>query len=370
MIYLNAHQKFYNLFTTWKLLQVLRWERPDIVQSSQFDANVHARVAARWLRVPVVIIEEHGIYRWKRWYHRWIDRALSRWTDAVIAVSESVVAWVARQGVPAEKIVVLYNCVDIDRFVPVGWSSPGKPGAPLRRPSTRPAARDSLGIDPEQGPPASAGGCVEWSKAELRHRHGYASDDLLIGTVGTLRREKGHGHLLEAMRMVVSRYPSARLLVVGDGPLRSRLEWQAVALGLRGRVEFLGTRTNVPELLGLLDLFVLASVNESFGIALAEAMCVGLPCVATAVGGIPEVLGQDYCNHSFPVSRLLSPAPALQGCHRRPWPRTAARERASRYFSVEVYLRRLAMLYQQLLGSRTNVVSEPLLSNEALLKEG
>ncbi len=250
VIYLNAHQKFYNLFTTWKLLQVLRQERPHIVQSSQFDANVHARLAAWWLRVPVVIIEEHGLYRWKRWYHRWIDRALLRGTDAAIAVSKSVEEWLVRQGIAAGKIVVLPNCVDVERF------------------------------------------SAERSKPEARRQLGYGADEMIIGTVGTLRWEKGHRYLLEAMRIVADRHPSARLVVVGDGPLRRELEQRVAELRLDGRVDFLGQRRDHEELLVSFDLFVLASVNESFGIALAEAMCAGLPCVATSVGGIPEAMGR------------------------------------------------------------------------------
>ncbi len=252
VIYLNAHQKFYNLFTTWKLLLALQRERPHIVQSSQFDANVHARLAAWWLRVPVVIIEEHGLYRWKRWYHQWIDRALLRWTDVVVAVSKSVEQWLVRQGIAAGKIVVLPNCVDVERF------------------------------------------SAERSKPAARRRLGYGADEMIIGTVGTLRWEKGHRHLIEAMRTVVDQHPSARLVVVGDGPLRRELERQAEKLQLEGRVDFLGQRRDHEELLASFDLFVLASVNESFGIALAEAMCTGLPCIATSVGGIPEVLGRAH----------------------------------------------------------------------------
>jgi glycosyltransferase involved in cell wall biosynthesis len=126
-------------------------------------------------------------------------------------------------------------------------------------------------------------------RAESRGRLGLG-DEPVVGTVGNLTAKKDHRTLLAAFAELRDSYPSARLLVVGTGPLEAELREFTALLGLAEAVTFLGMRDDVGDVLAALDVFVLSSTHEGLPIALLEALAAGLPCVVTAVGGIPEVL--------------------------------------------------------------------------------
>ncbi len=121
-------------------------------------------------------------------------------------------------------------------------------------------------------------------------RYGLGEATPVVGIVARLSEEKGHRHLLRAMRHVHRTIPAAHLLIVGDGPLRTDLEAEAAALGLAGRVHFAGTQRDVRPYVSAFDLFVLASTRESFPLAAREAMAMGKPVVAPRVGGCAEVV--------------------------------------------------------------------------------
>ncbi|MGQ0510688.1 MAG: glycosyltransferase [Betaproteobacteria bacterium] len=124
-------------------------------------------------------------------------------------------------------------------------------------------------------------------RAASRQRLGLPEGRLLVGIVATLRSWKGHRHLVEAMTKLPD---TIELVIVGDGPQREALERQVAELGLAGRVRMAGNQGDVLPWLRALDIFALPSyANEGVPQALIQAMLVGLPCVTTAVGGIPEI---------------------------------------------------------------------------------
>jgi glycosyltransferase involved in cell wall biosynthesis len=106
--------------------------------------------------------------------------------------------------------------------------------------------------------------------------------------VGRLQPEKGVDVFLRAAALVSARVPSARFVVVGDGPLRGELEALAGRLGLEGRVEFLGYRPDARELLGGLDVLAVSSRSDGAPLVVLEALTAGVPVVGSAVGGIPD----------------------------------------------------------------------------------
>lgn len=109
-------------------------------------------------------------------------------------------------------------------------------------------------------------------------------------TVGRLVADKGQADLIRSVAEVSSVFPAVRVALVGDGPLRGDLERAAREAKLGDRAIFTGTRSDVAELLQAADVFALPSLREGCGLALLEAMAVGLPAVASAVGGVPELL--------------------------------------------------------------------------------
>jgi glycosyltransferase involved in cell wall biosynthesis len=133
------------------------------------------------------------------------------------------------------------------------------------------------------------------NREETRAGLGIAPDDPLLISVGRLAPVKNYALLIRAMDDL----PNAKLILVGDGPLKDDLEHQVKARGLAHRVHFMGERHDVPALLHASDLFVMSSDNEGVSKALLEAMALGLPCVATAVGGNPEVVIDEVTGRLF-----------------------------------------------------------------------
>lgn len=172
-----------------------------------------------------------------------------RRAQRVVAVSEALAAEVARLGVPRERIVVQHNGVDGDVFVP------GNQGA----------ARRTLGLP---------------------------LDRRIVGYVGRLSHEKGADVLIEAMRLLAGRAPTAEAAIVGAGPLEPALRARAAALGIGDRVRLVGHRGHdeLPRWLRAFDVLCLPSRREGCPNVVLEALASGRPVVASEVGGVPELL--------------------------------------------------------------------------------
>lgn len=247
VIVLGTHHDFYNLKATYRLYRIVKSIKPDIIHSMLFNANFHARIVGILLRIPV-IIEEHGLYIWKRWYHILIDKLLARFTKKVIAVSYSVKNFlITQENLDSNKVIVLHDCVD-PNFLNIK--------------TTRSKERKKLFV---------------------------LDSTFVMGTVGNLREEKGHRILFHALKEVLVEYENTKLFIVGDGPLYVYLLEQVKRLAIRENVIFLKKRSDISGFLKALDLFVLPSTSEGLGIALIEAIAAKLPCIASNVGGIKEV---------------------------------------------------------------------------------
>jgi glycosyltransferase involved in cell wall biosynthesis len=128
---------------------------------------------------------------------------------------------------------------------------------------------------------------VSTARVEL----GIESNDPVLGSVSSLTPHKGHIYMFQAAPKILESFPSTKFLFVGDGNLREELEGQVKILNISSNVIFTGIRKNIPELLNLMDIFVLpSSSREGLGISIIEAMAVEKPVVATNIGGIPEVV--------------------------------------------------------------------------------
>ena len=291
---------------------------------SQFLANLQTRWALKLsgCRDTRHVIEEHGIYNWKKRRHRWLDRTFNAKADAVIACSHAVArSATTHLKIPIDKIDVLHNCVD-------------------------PCFLD------DQAALVSADDKQQLRNQTLRQAGlGDANCTQLTGCVATLRWEKGHRVLLAAWEQLTKRGLVSNghyLLLVGDGPLKLELQAQAAALK---NVVFLGEVDSVRSVLKALDLFVLPSINEGFGIAIAEAMAMRVPVVTTTSGGLAEVVGQE-------CGVMLAPgdAAALAGAIAAIWSGNvnteplvvAAREKVERMCTPQVYVDRLLSVYRRI----------------------
>ncbi len=238
------------------LTQLLRKHPADVVHTHRYKDTVLGAIAAKLTGVPGLIRTVHGqsepMKGWERAKFRAYEAldtlALRCFADRIIAVSRRMAASLEESGYRPGTVVPIHNGVDLRKI---------RPGR----------ARDHV-------------------RGEL----GVAAGTPLIGTVGRLSPVKGHAHLLRAARLILQSEPASRFLIVGDGPLRGELAASARDLGIDHACLFVGARTDVYDLLAAVDTFVLPSLDEGVPMALLEAMALGRPVVATAVGGIPEVV--------------------------------------------------------------------------------
>jgi glycosyltransferase involved in cell wall biosynthesis len=179
-------------------------------------------------------------------------------------------------------------------------------------------------------------------------------DAVLFGTAGRMHPVKGHEVFVEACALLADREPRAYFVLAGDGPLHERLVAKVGALRLSRRILFLGYQADIEDFLGGLDVFVLPSRSEGLPLALVEAMAAGLPCVATRVGGVPEVL-EDGCGLLVPPESPSDLANAMEamldeGRRRSMGARAAV---AAQRFSIERCAERFAEIYRGLIEGRT-----------------
>jgi glycosyltransferase involved in cell wall biosynthesis len=147
------------------------------------------------------------------------------------------------------------------------------------------------------GIPTDRYGRPQTPRKEWRAREGFGDDDVLFVCVARFAPQKNHALLLKAFAQGPASDPNAHLVLVGEGVLRQQLEGQAKSLGLSRQVHFLGLRTNIPDVLGAMDVFVLSSDYEGNPLSVMEAMAAGLPIVSTAAGGVPELLEHGREGH-------------------------------------------------------------------------
>ena len=240
-----------DLRAVWGLWRLIRKVRPDLVSTHSTKAGLLGRFAAKRGGVPVILFTAHswvfteGASSWRRWLGPPLERCAAKYTTKIICVSEYDRQLALKHKITEpSKIEVIHNGVDPQPFLDAR-------GDRIRR---------------------------EFGLGEVR----------IITTIGGLRPEKCQLTFLEAFRNLGDR--NAVALLVGDGPLRHKLESFVAKNGLRGQVFFTGERQDVPNILAASDVITLSSRREGLPLAVIEAMLAGLPVVATQVGGVPELV--------------------------------------------------------------------------------
>ena len=295
------------LVELWKLMGDHQFQ---VVHTHTSKAGILGRWAAALRRVPAVVHTPHGhvfhgyFSSWKTRVFREVERLTARTTHRIVALTEGDLRDHLQEGIaPADRFVIIPSGVSLERY---------------RRPLE-----------------TASGG-----------------QDLTIGFVARLVEVKGVLDLLEAVALVVTRFPRARLVLVGDGPLREAVLERIQTLGLTSHVELLGRLEDPAPALRGFDLFVLPSHNEGMGRAAVEAMAAGLPVVATCVGGLPDVVVDGETGLLVPPHDPQALAEALTRLLEDPDLRgrmgLAGQIRAEA-FSDQVMFDRLEALYSEIL---------------------
>ena len=298
-----------------ELYRVLREERPDVLHTHNPKPGLYGRIVGRLARVPIVVNTVHGLYAapddpWaKRTLVYTLEALAARCSDAELVQNPEDLALLHRLRI-SPRAELLGNGVDLDRFDP-----------------------DRL--DPEV-------------RRTVRAALGVRDDQVVVGTIGRLVREKGYPELLDA----ATRLDPERFVLVcvgGDDPEKADALDRATIEAARARgVRFLGHRDDVAELLAAFDVFVLASHREGFPRAAMEAAAMGLPVVATDIRGCREIVEPGVNGTLVPVrdaaALVAAITPLGESEVRRVWGQ-ASRARARTHFDERDVVRRVLAAY-------------------------
>lgn len=253
----------------WAFSRFLGKNNFDVVQTHFRDSNIVGILAARLAGIDTVISTRRGLPYWENEFGLVLLEKLNRWATFFIANSYNTQKWVIElEGVPAEKIQVIYNGIDLEPFTNIFLET----------------------------------------RAKYRKLFNIPIDTPVVGIVANLRPVKGINIFLRAAQLVKEEVPEARFVIVGDGTEKKNLMGLSEELGLNGSVRFLGKRDDVVQILSAFDVGVLSSNFESFSNSIIEYLAAGLPVVCTDVGGCREAVENDVNGFVVPVGDFTAMA--------------------------------------------------------------
>lgn len=254
----NMHRKL-NLKTISQISDIIDEQKINIVHSMGSRADFFARMASRKMHnvqiisTTAMLIEGYDVNSFKKTIYRLADCYSSKFVSHFIAVSNDLKKrLILKRKIPMEKISVIYNGVELDKY--------------------NPAQKDSSG---------------------LRRSIGIEDDCVVVGSIGRLVYQKGFQYFVEAAKQLYSKNNKIRFVIVGDGPEKKNLKKMVKVSGISKVFMFTGQRFDIPQLLAMYDIFVLPSVLEGLPRVVIEAMAMEKPIVATDINGVREQLIHD-----------------------------------------------------------------------------
>jgi len=293
----------------WRLSRHLHEKQIQIAHAFDFYTNLTLVPGARWVRVPVIIGSQRQLGDLLTPAQRKLQRMAFRYCDAVVCNSRAAADRLASEGTPKAKLRVIGNAVAVDAFADAASLFPRAPG--VQR----------------------------------------------IGMIARMNAyDKNHRGFLMAAAKLRQYFPDAEFLLAGDGPLRPEFEREAAALGIAGRVKFIGDRRDIPAVLASLDLTIVPSDSESLSNVVLESMAAGVPVVATSVGGNPELVASTRGLLVEPKdidALVTATAQLLNNADLRREMGGSSREFVREKFSAESVTRQYQALYEELLAYKT-----------------
>lgn len=288
-----------------ELIRLINVRNINVIHSNGSRPTIYGGIAARITKTPLI------------WHVRiadtdkWVDKVLARFATKILVVSKAV--RLRFKGIK-EKIAVVYNGIDLDKFNPL----------------------------------------IDGTK--IRQEFSLSSSTPIVGIVGRLDNYKGHQYFIKAARKVVDTIPNARFMIVGDGENRKKLEYLKKKLGLDEHIIFTGNRDDIAEILAALDLFVLSSVSEGFGRSAVEAMACGKAVVASNVGGLSEVVENGITGKLIPSrnpdSLTMAILSLLKDKEKTRRMGCAGRQRAEKMFSLQKNISETLRIYEQIISNQ------------------
>lgn len=310
---LNRQGK-YDVSPLWRIGALLEARDVDIVQPFLSPSTFFGLLPALLVGSPAKIVTERCGVRLVRHLgyklYRTVEDWLSRFADAVVANSVAGQELLIGRGIAPEKIRVIYNGLN----------------------------RERLDVDPAQ-------------VSAHRRRLAVPEGGHVIGILASLSRPKGHEVLLRAAALLKENWPATRYAIVGDGPLRSELEALAGQLGLTDRVVFFGNQRRVGDHLAACDFLVSSSCdNEGCSNSILEALAVGLPVIATDVGGNRELIEPSTTGYLVPAGDAGALAARIEFLMANPAQADRVARLGNRMVSERFGLSRMVAEYEELYG--------------------
>ena len=303
------------------LIRIIRAGNYDIVHTHTSKAGFLGRIAARHCKTTLVIHSPHGTIL-EGYFSSFVTKFYAYLERITAPLAKRIICLTAReidQYLQAkighrDQYVVIYNGINIDTF--------------------------STMTQPRQ---------------EIRNSLNLTQEAVVCITVGRLVPVKGQINLINAFPKVMAQHPNTHLLIVGEGELHKELLQQVNHLNLTKNIHFLGWRSDIPNLLGASDIFVLPSLNEGLGLVLLEAMAQHLPTIATHVGGVPEVVEDGKTGLLVPAQSPHALTQAINQLIASPTQRQemgeAGYQRAVNTFSIETTVEKTENIYRTLMGA-------------------
>jgi L-malate glycosyltransferase len=316
-------RRLYSPLTLLRQLQFahyLRWNRFQVIHTYGFYPNFFAIPAARLAGVPVIIasIRDTGeVWAPKK---RLLQKAVCKMATCVLANAEAVRSQLVRDGYDERKLAVIRNGIDLPRLDRLEGTGP------------------------------------------IRREFGIADDSPIITVLSRLNELKGVQYFLDAIPSVLTWFPNARFLIVGDGPARVDLQSYAQSKGYGQAAIFTGVRMDAPKILQETSISVLPSLSEGLSNVLIESMAAGLPVVATDVGGNPEIVDNGTTGFLVPPRDANALAKAMLQLLSAPQEAarmgSAGRDLIENRFSMVRAVHETQQLYTSLLQSSGRLVPE------------
>jgi len=306
--------KAFRFSILFRLVKILKENNIDILHCHRHKSSFYGALAGIFAKTPVVLSHVHGLSRTRNLGRRVVNFFLFKRFNRIIGCAKSVRDDVLKDNpsVAQEKVIALENSVDFERFADV--------------PITKIEAKSKLADVPV--------------------------DAFVYGTVARFGPYKGHSFLIKAFEKVRKQVPSARLILAGDGPLKEKIQEQATKAGLDDSVHFLGRRDDIPKLLRAMDTFVLPSIgSEGMPLVILEAMAAGVPCIASSLSGIPEVINSSDVGFLVPPRDENALAEAMVTLANMPEEKLKdltekAKERIRKVFNHNIVRAKLSKLYE------------------------
>jgi glycosyltransferase involved in cell wall biosynthesis len=231
------------------LTRIIKENRIDLIHSHTWGTDFYGYWASKILGFPMLATVHNRYYIFEKWTRRISYKVLISHVQKIVAVSKDIQNLLKKDlKLNPQKIKLIYNGIDTSRFE------------------------------------------KKFDQEKLKKELNLSRGDLILGNVGNLREVKDHHTLILSFSKFSPFFPQAKLLIIGEGELKSNLLKFRSELGLEDKVFFLGHRDDIPALLNLMDIFILSSRLEGCSISILEAMASGKTVIATRVGGNPELV--------------------------------------------------------------------------------